>query len=94
MPEYIEREKLITRLENSPLLSNEWVKEAIVDLVKKQPTADVQEVVRCKNCKYFEIDEEDELGECKCGYMVVSYNGELYPRRNNFCNYGAKMDKE
>lgn len=51
------------------------------------------EVVRCKDCKYFEIDEEDELGECKCGYITVSYNGALYPHRTDFCSYGERVIK-
>jgi hypothetical protein len=55
---------------------------------------DVVPVVRCKDCEYFEIDEEDELGECKCGYITVSYNGALYPQRNDYCNYGERRSND
>jgi hypothetical protein len=55
---------------------------------------DVVPVVRCKDCKHFEIDEEDELGECKCGYITVSYNGALYPQRNDYCSYGERRSND
>ena len=54
------------------------------------PNADVVEVVRCKDCMYFEVDEEDEPGECKCGYMAVSYGGALYPRKTDYCSYAER----
>lgn len=60
--------------------------------IDKEPTADVVPVVRCKDCKYFEIDEGDELGECKCGYISLSYSGVLYPHRTDFCNYGERKN--
>ena len=59
--------------------------------IARFPTADVVEVVRCRDCKYFETDEEDELGECKCGYIAVSYNGALYPHRTDYCSYGERQ---
>ena len=54
------------------------------------PTADVVEVVRCKNCIYFEKDEEDALGLCKCGNIATNYGGEIYPTEEHFCSYGEK----
>lgn len=102
MAEYIEREALLKEMldfHSIPVyighVSDEDIMfENMVEFVKEQPTADVVEVVRCKDCKYFEIDEEDELGECKCGNMAMSYCGVLYPQRNDFCRYGErKCDK-
>ena len=61
-------------------------------VIDDMPTADVVSVVRCKDCKYFEIDEGDELGECKCGYISLSYSGVLYPHRTDFCNYGERKN--
>ena len=58
----------------------------------KSIVADVVEVVRCKDCKYFEISEGDALGLCKCGYITVSYGGELYPQEDDFCSYGERKD--
>jgi hypothetical protein len=103
--EYIDKADLVKRLEsrvkdygrdcnsNAPIISRTY--QAVLHMVENLPTADVVEVVRCKDCEYFEVDEEDELGECKCGYITVSYNGALYPHRTDFCSYGErKCDNE
>lgn len=68
--------------------------KSYIPSLAKFPTADVVEVVRCKDCKYFEIEDGDILGLCKCGYIAVSYNGELYPKETDFCSYGEKALKE
>lgn len=56
--EYIERDFLIKRLEVSTLFSNFatggiFIKAGVIDLIEKQTAADVVEVVRCKDCKWF-----------------------------------------
>ena len=102
MVEYINRELLLNDLETSIVVSGrpEIVPSEfrginkVVDRIKAMPTEDVVPVVRCKDCKYFEIDEEDELGECKCGYITVSYNGALYPHRTDYCSYGERKGAE
>lgn len=62
----------------------------IQDFLDNIPTADVVPVVRCEKCKFFKMDEDDELGECMCGSMAMSYGGALYPRRNDYCSYGER----
>lgn len=55
-------------------------------------TADVVEVVRCKNCIHFESITLDSgisvgLGNCK------NKNGiNLYPNETDFCSYGERSD--
>ena len=102
MPEYINKEKLLEELKLTFCKDCHQYKDIhcrscyIDDVlleIEDIPTADVVPVVRCKDCKYFEIDEEDELGECKCGYIEVGYNGALYPHRTDYCNYGEKKTK-
>ena len=94
MSEYIDRKKLLEELNQAPAYFDNGDIRYGIDIafseVLKQPIADVVSVVRCKDCKYFEIDEEDELGECKCGYITVSYNGALYPHRTDYCSYGER----
>lgn len=51
---------------------------------------DMVEVVRCKDCKYYELDEGDMLGECHCKRIPMNYSGELYPERDYFCAYGER----
>jgi hypothetical protein len=98
MAEYIDRELLLKDLETSIVVSgrNDVAPlelrgvHKVINRIKSMPTEDVVPVVRCKDCKYFDVDEEDELGECKCGYITVSYNGALYPHRTDFCSYGER----
>ena len=93
MAEYIEREALL-KSDNWQSLKSDFDKARAHIIILGQPASDVVEVVRCKDCKYFEIDEEDELGECKCGYKAISYGGALYPRRTDFCSYGERKCKD
>ena len=76
MKEYIEREALIKRLNFSPLFANfgedgHFIRNAVTDIIMGQPTikpaADVVEVVRCKDCRYFQPD------------FVLMCNGERRP---------------
>ena len=65
-----------------------WV--TFMDWIKKMPTADVVEVVRCRNCKHnyrrttFNHGERDNPG---CKYIK-------YVRDNDFyCKLGERADK-
>lgn len=53
-----------------------------VDLI---PTADVVEVVRCKDCKNLMFS--DFYGECSKGYMGI-----VSP--DDYCSYGERKDGE
>lgn len=57
------------------------------------PTADVQSVVRCKDCKHREARHYEEIGEktyikyeCKFTKYSMSDDG--------FCSFGARMDSD
>ena len=70
MLEYIERESLVkdikhyshARIDNDAIdqMGFQFVEEivSILRIIEKQPTADVVEVVRCKDCKNRRVDEE------------------------------------
>lgn len=63
MAEYINRAELI---ENLNKFAPEHYNALINQLITKQPTADVQEVVKCKDCKYFsEFQHCGVLGFCE-----------------------------
>lgn len=51
------------------------------------PTADVVEVVRCKDCKYRVHDKERNWLYCSKYYGLGSV------RDNNFCSLGERADK-
>ena len=59
---------------------------ALADAVEEMPTADADVVVRCKDCKYWQ-DNNDGYPheECRWGH------GET-PDANDFCSYGERKD--
>ena len=60
--------------------------DEMCDKIKEQPTADVVEVVRCKDCEYWEIDDIDIPSQYLCHYEGYSWNDE-----NHYCSYGKKV---
>lgn len=52
--------------------------------IEAQPTADVVEVVRCKDCKYYNAIDTDRLSECEKGFETYG---------NDYCSYGERADE-
>ena len=100
MAEYIEREKRYIEVSNLPNFEVTCSNDKRYILLPFEhlydiPTADVVEVVRCKDCNYYEMpDEDDALGVCKCGYIAISCSGEIYPRPTDYCSYGERRCEE
>ena len=101
--EYIERNAAIAKIKDKineyPHNSNPyWIsndnyivrglREAIEIIDEYTPTADVQKVVRCKDCSYF-----CEATVNKKGFLICHASG-MDITSNDFCSYGEKMDKE
>lgn len=78
MSRYIDREDLLKNLKQ---FAPEHLTPLIVMLIEKQPTADVVEVVRCKDCT------EWDKNECECSHWYGF-------REDDYCSYGARMDGE
>ena len=98
--EYIERELLNEGIE---LAENRLEKKKSVfhadimldtlrvfkKFVSEIPTADVQEVVRCKDCIFGKYDDDLNMILCKRIYNLS--DGEyVYNDLNDFCSYGEK----
>ena len=88
MAEYIEREAAIDAImkvyvRTAGYKARERVFEA-KEAVHRLPVADVAPVVRCKDCKYWQ-DNNDNYPheECRWGH------GET-PDANDFCSYGVR----
>lgn len=74
-----------------------------IERIKNMPTADVEEVVRCKDCKYAKKVRNRNREDCDyiCCYFrdnpdkmdVVDYY-RFMVRPDGYCYRGAKMDKE
>ena len=88
---YIEQEKVISELKNLPEQEHiEYM--GIYDCIKSVPTADVVEVVRCKDCKYFEVYypiKEKDKEPIKAHYCKL-YNSDR--KQIDFCSYGERKD--
>lgn len=59
-------------------------------VIRKMPTADVVEVVRCKDCKHFKTDtdycKEHNRGYCEFDNIVKDIK--------HFCSFGERMNDE
>ena len=67
---------------------NKGVK-AVEDYIANLPAADVVEVVRCKNCKYYDI----EYGVCDFHSVepdAYSSGAKVEMAFNDFCSYGER----
>lgn len=90
MSRYIDREDLLNNLKQ---FAPEYLKPLIVMLIEKQPTADVVEVVRCKDCFFYQKDKELAKAnyldpEKYCALLICEID------KNGFCSYGKKNGGE
>lgn len=89
MAEYIDREALVQRLNAYPVFpifgeDGYFLRATVIDVISKQPTADVVEV---RNGKWKKVSEKYPRYVCtNCNHL---YNNKEY-KRCPFC--GAKMD--
>lgn len=102
MSRYIDAGKLMKVLEEDiPITDNpvEVMASAIAAL-EEQPTADVVEVVRCKDCKWHTKDWHEDKRRKEGGYWVIGCDNHNIAERvyglgedNQFCSYGERADK-
>lgn len=78
--EYIEKTHLINTIINSTALYD----ATILRLIKIEPTADVDEIIRCKNCNYFSKATVNEKG-----FLICSASG-MEITDNDYCSYGER----
>ena len=60
----------------------EYSESDIGYMIRKRPTVDAVEVVRCRDCKHY--DETDSFN-CKFAFME-------FRRPDDFCSYGERKD--
>ena len=90
MAEYIEREALdkaltVAATHDKDKNRRTWAKAICV--LHDIPAADVAPVVRCKDCKYWQ-DNNDGYPHEECRW----WHGET-PYANDFCSYGERREK-
>lgn len=86
--EYIERNALIAEYDRVHIGAPGGARKIMVDA----PTADVVEVVRCKECKHCELRYPAKaIGEEAIeGYYC--YPNQRYVKSTDFCNYGERSE--
>lgn len=90
MAEYIDREALLDRLKFKRDTSNHMDGrkrcglDSAISQVRKAPTADVVEVVRCKDCRY-----KHDMICYNCRYCR-KHTTIIYD--DDYCSYAEKMD--
>lgn len=88
--EYIERNALIAEYDRVHIGAPGGARKLMVDA----PTADVVEVVRCKECKHCELRYpakaigEEAIEEYYC------YPNQRYVKSTDFCNCGEKGEEK
>lgn len=89
MGRYIDADKMREEwLENG---ENEYVYDtnSVLDSIDAQPTADVVEVVRCKDCKWFSVHNKDG-----CYRHDLDHHAQMTPvYENDFCSYGTPKER-
>ena len=87
MSDYINRELAISSI---VLEYDDVTMEQARQAIKDVPSADVVEVVRCKDCKHHE-----ELLNNNDGNVLCWVHGlDVIVDRNGYCNYGEREEQE
>ena len=91
MAEYIKREDVLRRrrkMSGADFGGEFWDEAVLCEDIRKIPTADVAEVVRCKDCKYGEIDDADFPDQYLC-----HHSGDNWNNGNHFCAFGTPKER-
>lgn len=86
--EYIERNDLIKNLN---YFAPEHYSVLVNDLIMKQPTIDIAEVVRCRDCKYYDKKyhqcklHSEEPDQYSTGFIFNM-------QEDDFCSYGERRE--
>ena len=64
----------------------EWCKDECIRQAYCMPTADVVEVVRCKDCKHHRTLKDG-------GVQCERIDGLLMTKPNDYCSYGERREK-
>lgn len=72
-------------------LPDDWI-EQIIDRLRNDPDADWVEVIRCKDCKWYELPSHRITENCVRWWKN---NGVLLPiKPTDFCSYGERREDD
>ena len=87
---YIDAEKIKQKL-NDKIINPQtaFINGVLIGLLDREPTADVVEVVRCKDCKYF----NDIKHTCSLhSHELIRFQVSM--EFNDYCSYGERKEQE
>ena len=71
-------------------LPDDWI-EQIIDRLRNDPDADWVEVIRCKDCKWYEFPNYKISENC---VRWMKSNGILLPiKPDNYCSYAERREE-
>lgn len=76
---------------NTPTIDGQTTMKCVERAIKEAPTADVVEVVRCKDCKHYCLSDFRKPEEHRWCEQIC--NGDYYPEPTDFCSYGERTIK-
>ena len=86
MSRYIDADELLNRMpDDLPY------KASVKRVLMQAPTADVVEVVRCKDCKHLEVINSREV-YAKCRMTDLEFKPFDIDTRKHFCSYGERRE--
>lgn len=92
MSDYIKRndaKKICEEYEDEPLGDSELEAGTIKALIDCLPPADVVEVVRCKDCRYYK-EYVSHVGSAMMCFCPCSIGGQGKKKPDDYCSYGER----
>lgn len=97
MSEYIKREDALNGLAETMLYKTNGDNE-VAYMLRDIPSADVVEVVRCKDCKHWQAkpneDEEDNENNGFATWYDCDKTCHICGNGNDYCSYGERKDED
>ena len=96
MSRYIDAEELEDELYEHEF-SNWCDKDEVSELIDNMPTADVVKVVRCKDCKWFNLNKWAKVDGVPIivGHEICDFwGGGCKTKEDGYCSYGERKDDE
>lgn len=91
MPEYIEREETVSEMLDA--MCGTGYQQRAIDVINRQPAADVVEVCRCKDCGYFKRSVSALFPETNCFICDSPYGMKRNIKETDYCSCGERVVK-
>lgn len=87
MDEYVTKEKVLAQLERcarDPYHETHYIRDAVINTIRRMEAADVVEVVRCGDCLFCQMELYDGADEPWCDVHNKTVDAEA------FCSWGER----